>query len=232
MGGLAILLILLVLAGDEAPPPPWPPEPEPPLPPDEGGLIPAEMELPPEGEEPPFEAIIIPPVVPAEKVPPADGMTDAQWLAAVDALVSQAPRQGAFWQVTQGSTASGLASALLPSGTNTGSNRVRLIKCMTAVPWNRDHYAADAGRQTWGTLYDVEGVNLSPAWMPRHPSSMQALANRQDPPRGIDGQGNQVDSGGYYGMLWIPTFAATANALVCSGAGQTPPAWLMSRLQG
>jgi hypothetical protein len=81
-------------------------------------------------------------------------------------------------------------------------------------------------------VYDVEGVNLSQAWMPRHPSAMQALANRQNPLRGITMTGQQIGTGGYYGLLWIPTFVATKDTLACAGAGQGPPQWLMSRLQG
>lgn len=232
MQGLVVLLILMALAGpsDEIPPSPWPPEP-PPLPPDEGGVVPAVLDLPPEGEEPPFDAVI-PPIFEAEKVVPPDGMTDAQWLAGIDGIVSEIPKQGTFWQVTQGSTAGELAAALLQGAADTGANRIRLIKCMTMVPWNREHYAADAGRQTWGTLYDAEGVNLSSAWMPRHPSAMQALSNRQNPLRGVDEKGKQVGTGGYYGMLWIPNFTASPQMLVCNGAAQNPPNWLMGRLQG
>lgn len=232
MQGLVVLLILMALAGpsDELPPSPWPPEP-PPLPPDEGGVVPAVLDIPPEGEEPPFDAVI-PPIFEAEEVVPPDGMTDAQWLAAIDGIVSEIPTQEKFWAVKQGSSASALATALLPSSANTAANRVRLIKCMTSVPWNNEHYAADAGRGTWGTLFDVAGVNLSSAWMPRHPSAMQALANRQNPLRGVDDQGRQIGTGGYYGLLWIPKFTATPTTLICNGPANNPPGWLMGRLQG
>ncbi len=231
MQALVILLILMALGGEAAPVPengyPVPPEPPPfppPLIPDENGFIPAVLPIP-NGLEPP-----VPPGPVDRPIPP--DMPDAEWLAGIDGIVSDIPKQDAFWLVTQGSTASELATALLPANANTGANRLRLIKCITAVPWNKEKYAADAGRGTWGTLYDVDGVNLSSAWMPRHPSAMQALANRQNPLRGIDDQGAQVGTGGYYGLLWIPNFTATANALVCNGSGQNPPPWLMTRLEG
>lgn len=227
MGAVVILAILLALGGGNGEPvpapPPLPPVPEPP--PDDGGLVLTGQKIPKEGEPD-----IAPGPIDAEKLD--DGMSDAEWLANVDGLVSQIPKKGAFWEVGQGTSATELAASLLPGSSNTGANRIRLIKCMTAVPWNFEKYAADAGRQTWKYLYDVNGKNLSQAWMPRHPSAVQAISNRENPLRGIDEQGGQVGPGGYYGLVWIPDFTANANALVCSGSKQQPPPWFLSRLRG
>ena len=235
MGGIALLLAILFLGGGDEPDSgtEWTPG-------DGDGdgdgdglpdvsIIPADF-VPDSGE-----ATLLPDVIPSQPVQPeaepdaGDGMTDEQWLAGVDSLISDAPQQGRFFLIKQGLSVSHLAAALLGNA-NSGARRLALIKCLTRVPWNWDRFAADAGRGTWGTLYDVDGLNISPAWLPRNPPAVQLLAARENVPRGVDGVGGQLGAGGYYGLIWVPTFQFIGENLVCTGENQAPPDWLTSRL--
>lgn len=161
-------------------------------------------------------------------VVPPDDDDDAAWLASVEELISDTPRAGRFYQIRQGDTMSAIAGEAL-GGSNKGSNRVALIKCCTRVLWNRDLYVAARFAQSWGTMFDVNGENLSPAFLPRNASAPQALASRTMPERTIDGGGNYVSGQtGYYGLIWIPTFAASNMGVNCTP--NDPPNWLISAL--
>ena len=162
--------------------------------------------------------------------PDPDPDDDDAWLGTVDALVSPVPRPNAFYRIKTGDTASGIAGQAL-LGNNNGSNRVRLIKCMTRVSWNDTLYASTRHPASWGTLFDVNGENLSAAFLPRNASAVQFLAQKKMPPRTITASGGYVGQGptGYFGLLWIPPFQATPNAVACQETG--PPNWLISKLE-
>lgn len=227
MGGIAFALLLMMIAGGDDDEGAALPDGVRPPPDEDDDLVFTGMKIPPVGE--PDVDWVEPPVIP----PDDDGMSDAEWLAGLAGLVSEVPKQNTFWMVRAGTTASQLARDLLAGVADTNANRVRLIKCLTMVPWNRQHYASTGGEKTWGTLYNIDdGTNLSAAWMPRHPSAMQELANRMNPVRGIDEGGGQVGVGGYYGLLWIPPFTATQQTLACNGGAASPPPWLMQRIGG
>lgn len=162
---------------------------------------------------------------------PVQPVNDAKWLADIDALVSLTPKKGRFYKIETGVTAAAIAHALLVGDQDFGANRVRLIKCLNRG-WNLNLYGSTGGQQTWGDLYDDDqGRNLSAAFLPRHASAVQSMANRHYPERNISGEGAKLDGpGGHYGLLWIPEFTATANALVCP-SDVNPPAWLLDALE-
>jgi hypothetical protein len=165
---------------------------------------------------------------PMPVVPPDDDDDDAQWLAQVAQLISDTPKPGRFYQIRQGDTMSAIAGEAL-GASNKGSNRVALIKCCTRVPWNRELYVSNRYAQSWGTMFNVDGENLSASFLPRNASAPQALASRTMPERTIDGSGNYTTGQtGYYGLLWIPTFAASNLGVNCQP--NDPPAWLMGAL--
>ncbi len=165
---------------------------------------------------------------PDEKPGPIDRPT---WLDRVDALVWDEPRPGGFYKIRPGDTASGIAGRALMAN-NTGSNRVALIKCMTRALWNDELYASNRHPQSWGTMFDVDGENLSAAFLPRHASAVQFMAERRMPPRtilpdgGYDGEGPT----GSFGLLWIPVFLSSKDAVACEGT-DVPP-WLRAGLSG
>lgn len=172
------------------------------------------------------------PIIDAKKLEPLPD--DSKWLGDVEALVRDAPvpgQGGYFWAIKpQGDpgylNGSQLARRLLTGASDTGSNRLRLLKCMTRVDWNANLYASTNHPTGWGTLYDVEGQNLSAAWLPRHAPAVQYLANHQYPPRTIGESAAHIPGlpQGYFGLLWIPKWTASASALQCNAEG--PPAWL------
>lgn len=166
---------------------------------------------------------------PGPVVIPAEPEDDSEWLAAVDSLFADVPTPGRFYRIQAGDTMSALAGEAL-GGANTGSNRLALIKCLTRVPWNDALYVSDRHPGGWGTLYDVDGRNLSAAFLPRHASAVQELAQRREPPRTINMVGDYLGFGptGYFGSLWFPSFTANQNAVVCSPGD--PPAWLLNAL--
>lgn len=152
------------------------------------------------------------------------------WIQKVDALISSTPQQGKFFQVKSGSTASWMAGKAL-GAYNTGSRRRALIKCMTRIGWNDELYASTRHSQAYGgDLFDVEGFNLSAAFLPRHASGPQFVARRELPPRTITLAGAQMgDISGYYGLIWIPKVAIVGGKVQCD-ASAGPPAWFMNGL--
>jgi hypothetical protein len=171
---------------------------------------------------------VVRPVIRAEEKVP----DDSEYLAQVDSLISTTPQAERLWQITAGGpTASAMAVAVLTQyNANTPTNRLDLIKCMTQIPWNQTRYTAAHPAASWGTLYDVNGQNLSAAWLPRHAPAAQLLAARESPPRTINEAG--AGQGGYYALLWIPKITIVAGGLVCMPLEQGPPSWLLNAIGG
>lgn len=157
---------------------------------------------------------------------------DSEYIAKVDALISKTAKEKHFFQITSGGpNASQMAAAVLQArGANTGPNRLRLIKCMTMIPYNRKRYTAEHPATSWGLAYNVGNKNLSAAWLPRHAPAAQLLAEKKSPPRtiSISGSGN----GGYYAVLWIPKIILVGGQLVCNPDAEGPPQWLMNAIGG
>lgn len=153
----------------------------------------------------------------------------------LEALISQAPTAEHFYQIYNGGpNASTIAGDILSAhNANTGQNRVRLIKCMTQIPWNKKRYTSKRKSSSWGTLYDVNEENLSAAWLPRHAPAVQLLAETVSPPRTITPGGAWVQGQGtYYALLWIPKIKVVSGELVCDPLAEGPPAWLLDRIGG
>lgn len=162
---------------------------------------------------------------------------DDEYLKQIEALIKPNPTPNSFYQIKAGGpTASDVAAALLsPKGGNTGSNRLALIKCLTAIPWNADRYSAQHPSASWGTLYDLpDGRNLSIAWFPRHAPAVQLLAIRESPPRTVTSSGAHIPDApnGYYALLWLPPINLVSGQLVCDPQTMGPPAWLMAAIGG
>lgn len=172
---------------------------------------------------------LVPPTPPRPRPQPQPDT----YLQDLDDLISETPVGGRFWQITSGTSASNLAATLLKAkGINTGANRVRLIKCLTQIPWNRQRYTAAHPASSWGTLYDVNGENLSAAWLPRHAPAVQLLAMRESPPRTIDGTGKWIGGGSdtYFALLWLPAIQAGPQGTLICDPNSSPPDWLKSAI--
>lgn len=159
---------------------------------------------------------------------------DNEYLQAVDALISDVPKADRFYRISAGSpSASTAAGELLAAmGANTGSNRVRYIKCITQIPWNKLLYASTRTADTWGTMFDVDGKNLSAAWLPRNAPAMQALARKEMPERTIAANGSSAGEGSYYGLVWLPKPKLVAGEVVCYPNTAQPPEWLRDAIGG
>ena len=167
-----------------------------------------------------------------KKLEPDDAdIDDAEdpWIAKLDELIRPVPTAGRFYQVKKGDTMANIARSVLKAN-STGSNRIAYIKCCTKVPWNDALYVSDRHPASWGTLFDVNGRNLSAAFLPRNAKATQSLMQRELPPRNIDASGNYTSGQtGYQGLLWLPPVTASeAYGIACSPTN--PPASLMDQL--
>lgn len=165
-------------------------------------------------------------------VPDVDEEEDDSWVADLSALITEQPTPEHFYQVYKdGPLASTIAGQVLAArGINTGSNRVALIKCMTQIAWNWDRYASTRVAESWGTMFNVDGRNLSAAWMPRHDPAMQLLAMKKRVPRNINEAGAWLGGSAKYGLIWIPRIESIQGKVICNPAAESPPAWLLSQL--
>ncbi len=163
----------------------------------------------------------------------ANGMTNEEWLARVQTLIhfDDDPQQAAFYQITGGGPgADSIAGMMLArSGNDTGANRIRLVKCIEQSQWN-ELYMSARPASSWGTAYNIMGRNLATAWLPRHESAIQAIANRRMPVRGINEQGGQVNGGAHFGLIWIPRFNAGDGFVACTDVDREPPGWFMGEI--
>lgn len=161
-------------------------------------------------------------------VPPEDDT----WIKDVAALITEFPTAAHFYQLYKnGPTASEVArTVLMAHGLNSGSNRIALIKCMTQIPFNQNHYASTREAKTWGTQFNVGGQNLSAAWMPRHEPAMQLLAMKQRVPRNINEGGAWLGGAAKYGLIWIPRINDIQGKVICDPLAESPPAWLLDNL--
>ena len=159
---------------------------------------------------------------------------DTTWIPNLEALIADTPKANRFYQLYKnGPLAADVARTVLSAaGINTGSNRVALIKCMTLIPWNQDHYSSTRTAQSWGTMFNVDGLNLSAAWMPRHDPAMQLLAMKQRVPRNINEAGGWLGGESKYGLIWIPRINDIQGKVICDPLAEGPPAWLLNALQG
>jgi len=154
---------------------------------------------------------------------------DDPFIALLDELIREVPTAGRFYQVRKGDTMANIARAVLKAN-STGSNRIAYIKCCTRVPWNDALYVSDRHPSSWGTLFDVDGRNLSAAFLPRNAKATQAMMERKLPPRTIGASGQYIGGQtGYQGLLWLPPVTASeAYGVSCNPTN--PPAQLMDQL--
>lgn len=158
---------------------------------------------------------------------------DDTWIKDLEALITVNPTPNRFWQIYKnGPNASDVARSVLQAkGINSGSNRVALVKCMTQIPWNAIHYASTREAKSWGTQFNVDGKNLSAAWLPRHAPAMQLLAMKERVPRNINEAGAWLGGDSKYGLIWIPRINDIQGKLVCDPLAEAPPKWLIGALK-
>lgn len=126
-------------------------------------------------------------------------------------LVSATPRPGRFFQMyLNGPNASGnqglLAQALNSIAPGRGSNsnlRLTLLDHMTRG-WNANLYSRDKPTGAWTPLYNFRGINIGPAWLPRHENAVEAMVQGRMPKRTIAEDGAKIGDGSSYGLIWIP----------------------------
>lgn len=158
---------------------------------------------------------------------------DTQYQTDLAALITVNPTPERFYQIYKnGPTASAIATGLLSAaGINSGSNRVALIKCMTQIEWNARLYASTREASSWGTMFNVDGKNLSAAWMPRHDPAIQLLGMKTRVPRNINAGGGWLGGAAKYGLIWIPKIASIQGSVLCDPLANNPPQWLLSKLK-
>ena len=165
-----------------------------------------------------------------KKLSPVD---DSKYQTDLAGLITVQPTPQRFYQIYKGGpSASVIATGLLSAaGINSGSNRVALIKCMTQIEWNARLYASTRTASSWGTMFNVDGKNLSAAWMPRHDPAIQLMGMKTRVPRNINSAGGWLGGGAKYGLLWIPKIASIQGSVLCDPLANNPPQWLLSQLK-
>ena len=158
---------------------------------------------------------------------------DSKYQTDLAALITVSPTPERFYQIYQGGpSASAIATGLLSAaGINSGSNRVALIKCMTQIEWNARLYASTRVASSWGTMFNVDGKNLSAAWMPRHDPAIQLMGMKTRVPRNINSGGGWLGGASKYGLIWIPKIASIQGSVLCDPLANNPPQWLLSQLK-
>lgn len=168
----------------------------------------------------PFEVIFDPPE-PDEPQP--EGPTVVQVLGE---LVSPVPRHNRFYQgsSTMPNAAGNhglLAQVLDDLKPGLGSKiaaRLKLLELMSQG-WNPKFYSRNVTTQLWPAMYNFFGINIGPAWLPRHENAILAMADEhREPVRTISPGGSKLPgfNASSYGLLWIPELdlEAIANDVV------------------
>ena len=158
---------------------------------------------------------------------------DSKYQTDLAALITVQPTPERFFQLYQnGPSAAVIAGGLLSAaGINSGSNRIRLIKCMTQIEWNDRLYTSSRVASSWGTNFNVDGRNMSAAWMPRHDPAIGLLGMKTRVPRNIKSDGGWLGGEAKYGLIWIPKIASIQGSVLCDPLANNPPQWLLSQLK-
>jgi hypothetical protein len=134
-------------------------------------------------------------------------------------LVAQTPTPGRFYQLfADAPNASGnggvLAQALnnLSQGKGAiGSLRLAYLDELT-TGWNAELYSRNQPTDSWPAAYNFRGINIGPAWLPRHVNAIEAIAAGAKPQRAIAADGDATGLGNSFGLLWLPELDETALA--------------------
>ena len=142
-----------------------------------------------------------------EKSGSLNPMDDFQDL--LDILITPEPRVGRFYQIRQGDTWASIAARALKAvhpAFNFGSNRVRLMECMSAGQWNRALYGREDNFKVpnfpaWTSL---DNVSIREAFFNNNQNAVSALRAGQVP--------SAEGFGSAYGLLWLPIIRANDQA--------------------
>ncbi len=142
-----------------------------------------------------------------EKSGSLNPMDDFQDL--LDILITPEPRVGRFYQVRQGDSWPGIAARALKAvhpAFNFGSNRLRLMECLSASQWNRALYGIEGNfnAPNFPAWTSLDNVSIREAFFNNNQNAVMALRAGEVP--SAEGAGNS------YGLLWLPLIRSDEQA--------------------
>ena len=127
----------------------------------------------------------------------------------LDVLITPEPRVGRFYQIRQGDTWASIAARALKAvhpAFNFGSNRVRLMECMSASQWNRALYGKEGNfnAPNFPAWTSVDNVSIREAFFNNNQNAIPVLRAGEVP--------SAEGFGSAYGLLWLPIIRADDQA--------------------